>query len=176
MNKRELLDMGLNVFGLDLFVESYNKATNTLLEENPDFPKKKLDLEFEVEVKERSGRNGSVKITIEKLYENKKLIKVDMSEGIKITSEHSSHEDFRELYSYGTKEELIKYHSIAVDYNVALHKVKLKLEQQLKESERVINMVEDNRKMPHHHKDYYERLCCLSERAREYKDKYKVKE
>jgi len=75
MNKRELLDMGLNVFGLDLFVESYNKATNTLLEEIPDFPKKKLDLEFEVEVKERSGRNGSVKITIEKLYENKKLIK-----------------------------------------------------------------------------------------------------
>jgi len=61
-----------------------------------------------------------------------------MSEGIKITSEHSSHEDFRELYSYGTKEELIKYHSIAVDYNVALHKVKLKLEQQLKEANEVI--------------------------------------
>lgn len=52
----------------------------------------------------------------------------------------------------------------------------IKLEQQIKEAERVINMVEDNRKMPHHHKDYYERLCCLSERAREYKDKYKVKE
>lgn len=31
----------------------------------------------------------------------------------------------------------------------------------------VLEMVMDNRKMPHPHKDYYERLCCLAERARE---------
>jgi hypothetical protein len=31
----------------------------------------------------------------------------------------------------------------------------------------VLEMVEDNTKMPHQHKDYYERLCCLAERARE---------
>ena len=41
------------------------------------------------------------------------------------------------------------------------------------EAEKLIAMVEDNRKMPHQHKDYYERLCCLSERAREYFVKYK---
>jgi hypothetical protein len=51
-----------------------------------------------------------------------------------------------------------------------------KLEQQLKEAESVIDMVEDNRKMPHQHKDYYKRLCCLSERAREYNEKYKTNE
>jgi hypothetical protein len=52
----------------------------------------------------------------------------------------------------------------------------LGLKQQLKEANVVIDMVEDNTKMPHQHKDYYERLCCLSERANEYKTKYKVKE
>ena len=52
----------------------------------------------------------------------------------------------------------------------------LKLKQQLKAAHKVIDMVEDNTKMPHQHKDYYERLCCLSERANEYKTKYKVKE
>lgn len=37
----------------------------------------------------------------------------------------------------------------------------------------VLEMVEDNRKMPHQHKDYYLRLCCLSERAKEVLEKYK---
>lgn len=48
-----------------------------------------------------------------------------------------------------------------------------KLKQQLKDANELIDMVENNTKMPHQHKDYYERLCCLSERAREYKNKYK---
>lgn len=48
------------------------------------------------------------------------------------------------------------------------------LEARLKDAESVIDMVEDNRKMPHQHKDYYERLCCLSQRANEYKQKYKL--
>jgi hypothetical protein len=49
-----------------------------------------------------------------------------------------------------------------------------KLQAQLDEANKVIDMVENNTKMPHQHKDYYERLCCLSERAREYKEKYKA--
>ena len=36
------------------------------------------------------------------------------------------------------------------------------------EAVEVLKMVEDNTKMPHQHSDYYERLCCLSERAREF--------
>lgn len=71
MNKQQLLDMGLNVFGLDLFMESYNKATNALLKENPDFPRDKLILEFEVEIKERQDRNGIVRIKIEKVFKDK---------------------------------------------------------------------------------------------------------
>jgi hypothetical protein len=48
-----------------------------------------------------------------------------------------------------------------------------KLQAQLDKALRVIDMVEDNTKMPHQHKDYYERLCCLSERARELKEELK---
>jgi len=35
-----------------------------------------------------------------------------------------------------------------------------------------LDMVENNSKMPHKHLDYFERLCCLAERANEYKSKY----
>lgn len=42
------------------------------------------------------------------------------------------------------------------------------LEVQIEKAENIVSMVMDNRKMPHKHLDYFERLCCLSERAREY--------
>jgi hypothetical protein len=35
----------------------------------------------------------------------------------------------------------------------------------------LVEMVQDNRKMPHFHLDHYERLCCLSERATEVLEK-----
>lgn len=50
------------------------------------------------------------------------------------------------------------------------------LEAQLKEANEVIAMVEDHRKMPHHHFSAYEKLCCLTERANEYLVKFEVKE
>ena len=42
------------------------------------------------------------------------------------------------------------------------------LEAQLEKAESLISMVMDNRKMPHQHLDYFERLCCLTARAHEY--------
>ena len=42
------------------------------------------------------------------------------------------------------------------------------LKKQIVQAEKVLEMVIDNTKMPHQHKDYYERLCCLTERASEY--------
>lgn len=49
------------------------------------------------------------------------------------------------------------------------------LKEQLAEANEVIEMVVDNTKMPHEHKDYYERLCCLSERGNEYQQKWSDK-
>ena len=46
----------------------------------------------------------------------------------------------------------------------------------LDEALKIINMVQDNRKMPHKHLDYFERLCCLSERATEFLAKHEKKE
>lgn len=66
--KQQLLDMGINAFGLDLFIESYNKATNTLINNNEDFPKDNLTLEFDMEVFDRGDRNGSVKIKVERIF------------------------------------------------------------------------------------------------------------
>lgn len=45
------------------------------------------------------------------------------------------HKDFKDLYESGTKEELVKYHSIGVQYNVSLHKEAETLRQNLKELE-----------------------------------------
>lgn len=47
------------------------------------------------------------------------------------------------------------------------------LRQFKKDALEVIKMVADNRKMPHQHKDYHTRLCCLAERANEFLEKYK---
>ena len=41
------------------------------------------------------------------------------------------------------------------------------LKEKLAKSVECLEMVEDNSKMPHQHSDYYTRLCCLSERARQ---------
>lgn len=41
------------------------------------------------------------------------------------------------------------------------------LKEQVEALKELAEMVQDNTKMPHQHSDYYERLCCLSERARE---------
>ena len=49
----------------------------------------------------------------------------------------------------------------------------IELNTNLSEAIEIIEMVEDNRKMPHQHDDYYTRLCCLSEQAREFLEKYK---
>lgn len=62
--KQQLLDMGLNVFGLDLFVESYNKTVHKLLKNNPDFPKDKLDLKFTYPCRKSDTRNGDCEITL----------------------------------------------------------------------------------------------------------------
>ena len=67
--KQQILNMGLNVWALDLLIESYNSATKKLLDNNSDFPKDKLNLAFTLDVKDRSDRNGKVRVTIEKIFE-----------------------------------------------------------------------------------------------------------
>lgn len=62
--KQQLLDMGLNVFGLDLFVESYNKTIMSMLKSDPDFPKDKLNLEFTYPCRKSDERNGDCEITM----------------------------------------------------------------------------------------------------------------
>jgi hypothetical protein len=57
--------------------------------------------------------------------------------------------------SYSTYEELVK-----LKHNLELAKL-------------VLEMVEDNSKMPHQHEDKQLRLYCLAERAREVLDKIK---
>lgn len=54
------------------------------------------------------------------------------------------------------KAELERVAEKALEYNSKLKKAVV-----------VLEMVEDNRKMPHKHLDYFERLCCLTERAAE---------
>lgn len=48
-----------------------------------------------------------------------------------------------------------------------------KLSRQLKDAITLIEMVEDHRKMPHQHEDLQTRLYCLTERAREFLEKYR---
>jgi hypothetical protein len=50
-----------------------------------------------------------------------------------------------------------------------------KLRAQVIEAEKVIGMVQDNTKMPHHHTDPQTRLYCLAERAKEFMGKFEVK-
>ena len=62
--KQQLLDMGLNVWGLDLFVESYNGTVFKMLKANPDFPKDKLNLEFTYPCRRSDEKGGDCEITI----------------------------------------------------------------------------------------------------------------
>lgn len=62
--KQQLLNMGLNVFGLDLFVESYNKAVFNMLKNIPDFPKDKLNLSFTFLCRKQDERTGDCEITV----------------------------------------------------------------------------------------------------------------
>lgn len=50
------------------------------------------------------------------------------------------------------------------------------LQNEMREALEIIEMVADNRKMPHQHEDYHTRLCCLAERANEFLEKYKQEE
>lgn len=62
--KQQLLNMGLNVFGLDLFVESYNLTIKKLLDHDPNFPKDKLNLTMDYPCKRKDDKGGDCKITI----------------------------------------------------------------------------------------------------------------
>jgi len=61
---------------------------------------------------------------------------------------------------------------LSVDQAVELDQLKYRLS----EAERVLQMVEDNTKMPHKHEDPQLRLYCLSERAHEYFEKWEDKD
>lgn len=50
------------------------------------------------------------------------------------------------------------------------------LQKKLDEAVKVIEMVEDHRKMPHQHSDLQTRLYCLTERATEFLKSFGVKE
>ena len=65
--KQKLLNMGLNVWGLDLFVESYLTQTKLLLDKGKKFSLKDAKLDFELIVKDRGDRNGKVRIIIERI-------------------------------------------------------------------------------------------------------------
>jgi endonuclease V-like protein UPF0215 family len=57
-----------------------------------------------------------------------------------------------------------------------INSLEAELEHERRRSEKllkVVEMVEDNRKMPHKHLDYFERLCCLTERAQEALKEYR---
>lgn len=49
------------------------------------------------------------------------------------------------------------------------------LEAQLREANKVLEMVQDHRKMPHWHDNQVIRLYCLTERANEYFEKFQEK-
>lgn len=49
-----------------------------------------------------------------------------------------------------------------------------KLQTQLEEAHKIIDMVENNTLMPHPHSEPQLRLNCLSERSNEYKAKWKI--
>jgi len=61
------------------------------------------------------------------------------------------------------KEQVRHIEIIEEQFNSRIREVKNKLAISVE----LIKMVEDNSKMPHNHEDYYLRLCCLSERAKE---------
>lgn len=62
--KQQLLNMGLNVFGLDLFVKSYNETVCKLLDDNPNFPKDKLNLKLCYPMQRPDSRGGDCQVTI----------------------------------------------------------------------------------------------------------------
>lgn len=68
--KQKLLSMGLNVWGLDLFVESFLASTKLLISKAGGFTLDQTKLNFELNVRDRGDRNGRVKITIERLEDS----------------------------------------------------------------------------------------------------------
>lgn len=66
--KQTLLDMGLNIWGLDLFVESYLSQTKFLLAQKK-VTLKDAKLDFQLVVRDRGDRNGKVRVTIERIEE-----------------------------------------------------------------------------------------------------------
>jgi len=63
--KQKLIDMGLKVWGLDLFIESYNSTLKKLKDAGKELPNDAKKLDFVLHVKNRSDRNGSVRIIIQ---------------------------------------------------------------------------------------------------------------
>jgi hypothetical protein len=90
--------------------------------------------------------------------------------------ESSIHKDFAELYKSGTREELKKYHSIGVEYNLRLHEEIQTIKQQLKEANYLLDRYHDETMREIKFPDFDNVRCNLSKLLCSYQDKYKVKE